>query len=167
MLKDMSSRSVSRLIHVSFKPLDNTAIIQSLNSYNVLVFFHDDDKFWMIQQYLWTRRYRYRDWLSVVVKLWRTPAFRPSESVFPIEMEDKAPRKIYVRQSITTYDVHEFIHNTQDSDCPTRSVRSRSSAESDSVWIAVQATWSAADVILGSPHSTVATFKKKYQSVAS
>lgn len=63
--------------------------------------------------------------------------------------------------SQSPYDVHEFIHSTRNFVCFVPQIG----------WIlfrsefVVHATWSAADVILGSPHSTAATFKK-YQSVA-
>jgi len=63
--------------------------------------------------------------------------------------------------SQSPYDIHEFIHSTPSSVhfvSQISWIRFRSE-------FAVHATWSAADVILGSPRSTTATFKK-YQSVA-
>lgn len=63
--------------------------------------------------------------------------------------------------SQSPYDIHEFIHSTQSSVhfvSQISWIRFRSE-------FAVHATWSAADVILGSSRCTAATFKK-YQSVA-
>lgn len=54
----------------------------SIISYSITLFCHDDDKFRVIQQHLWTRRCRLRDSLSVGVNVRRAPtrvSLRPSE----------------------------------------------------------------------------------------
>ncbi|KAL6263614.1 hypothetical protein P5V15_006403 [Pogonomyrmex californicus] len=114
-----------------------------------------DDKFRVIQQHLSAHRCRLRDWLSVDVKLRRDPTFsgQVNSISFPIEMEDETSWKIYGRQSITVR--RSRVHSQRSVRFVLQIDRIRLRSE-----FAGHAPWSAANVILRSPHGTAATFKK-------